>query len=59
MTNAERNRNRWHRKMGCLREKRNKLEYELRQTVTAHVHAKDKYLEWAIKVSEGSEGSDE
>ena len=55
MTNAERNRNRWHRKMGCLREKRNKLEYELRQTISAHVHAKDKYLEWAIKVSEETE----
>ena len=59
MTNVERNRNRWHRKMGCLREKRNKLEYELRQVTVAHVHAKDKYLEWAIKASEEPEESDE
>lgn len=52
MTNAERNRNRWHREMGYLREKRYKLEYELRQVIQQHVHAKEKYLEWCIKASE-------
>ena len=45
--------------MGYLRAKRNMLEYELREVIhelreviQQHVHAKEKYLEWCIKVSE-------
>lgn len=55
MTSAERNRNRWRQKANRLNAKRIKLEYELRQVIQQHVHAKEKYLEWAIKASEESE----